>query len=283
MTTHLEKLIDQHGPDWRTWILENLERGCAPLTMLRDMVNAVWTLAAAETALDEGLAILGLSSNWKSPMPTLPDADQFEIDGRTISVRGRFASPRAAMLEGILSAQECADLIDYARSKGLKPSSVVDDGTGESVAHHARTSSSIHFKRAESPLINQIEQRLADMTGWPVARGEGLQVLRYEPGQQYKPHFDWFDPAKTGAAVHLKRGGQRVATTVLYLASAEAGGGTRFPKAGTTVLPPVGGAIFFNDVNALGEPDEMSLHSGEPVLRGVKIVATYWQRQDEFA
>jgi hypothetical protein len=42
--------------------------------------------------------------------------------------------------------------------------------------------------------------------------GEGLQVLHYEVGQKYEPHFDYFlDEFNT------KNGGQRMATILMYL------------------------------------------------------------------
>ncbi|MBA0672429.1 hypothetical protein Goklo_024741, partial [Gossypium klotzschianum] len=51
--------------------------------------------------------------------------------------------------------------------------------------------------------------------------GEGLQVLHYEVGQKYEPHFDYFvDEYNT------RHGGQRMATMLLYL-----GGETIFPNA----------------------------------------------------
>lgn len=42
--------------------------------------------------------------------------------------------------------------------------------------------------------------------------GEGLQILHYEVGQKYEPHFDYFmDEYNT------KNGGQRIATVLMYL------------------------------------------------------------------
>lgn len=42
--------------------------------------------------------------------------------------------------------------------------------------------------------------------------GEGLQVLHYEIGQKYEPHYDYFmDEYNT------RNGGQRIATVLMYL------------------------------------------------------------------
>ncbi|CAN7119866.1 unnamed protein product [Brassica rapa subsp. narinosa] len=56
--------------------------------------------------------------------------------------------------------------------------------------------------------------------------GEGLQVLHYEEGQKYEPHYDYFvDEFNT------KNGGQRMATMLMYLTDVEEGGETVFPAA----------------------------------------------------
>ncbi len=88
------------------------------------------------------------------------------------------------------------------------------------------------FERGEAPLIQRIEQRIAALLHWPVEKGEGLQILRYRPGAQYRPHFDYFDPAQPGTAAVLKRGGQRVGTLIMYLHVPQGGGGTVFPDVG---------------------------------------------------
>lgn len=278
-----QSALDLHGASWRDWIIENLERRCDPEELLNRMIKTTWKYEQAVLALSEGLAVLSMPPvAWRPRVPAIPDEDTIQLGERVIRVLGRFSNPRAALLDGLLSPDECGNLIDYAYSKGLNKSGVVDGETGESVKHHARTSTSVFLTRAETPLIDTIEQRLAQLTNWPISHGEGLQVLRYEAGQEYKPHFDWFDPKKPGSANHLKRGGQRVGTTVIYLATPEEGGGTQFPKSGVQVYPRAGGAIFFADVDVSGRPDEMSLHSGMPVIKGSKIVATYWQREGPF-
>ena len=281
-TVERDSALDRHGADWRRWVVDNLNRGCAPQRMLEDMTRSTWDVEHAQLALDEALGLLGKVLDWKPLIPTVANPAQQAQSQSGYAVLCRITRPRAVLLDGLLSPDECAQVIEYAHEKGLARSGVVDPASGDSVAHAARTSTSVFFTRAETPLIDALERRLASITGWPVTHGEGLQVLRYEHGQQYKPHFDWFDKSKTGAASHLSRGGQRLATTVVYLSVAESGGGTFFPEAGIEVSPRIGGGIFFNNVDLLGRPDGMSLHSGTPVIDGVKIVATYWQRESEF-
>jgi prolyl 4-hydroxylase len=249
--------------------------------MLQDML-VVWDKEDALMALFEGTTILGEKLPETKGRPLVAEQNYIDVDGQKVEVLCRLNRPNAALLSNVFSEEECAELIQYATSKGLKNSGVVDAETGKSIDHEARTSTSVCMTRFETPLVEKLEKRLAELTGWPVENGEGLQILRYEIGQQYKPHFDWFDPKKVGGVAHLARGGQRVATTVVYLSIPEDGGGTKFSEVGLEVNPRVGGAIFFNDVDEFGEPEKISLHSGTPVIKGYKIVATYWQRERPF-
>ena len=110
--------------------------------------------------------------------------------------------------------------------------------------------------------------------------GEGVQVLNYQPGAEYKPHYDYFDPAAPGTPTILKRGGQRVGTLVMYLNNPERGGGTTFPDVGLEVAPQRGNAVFFSYDRP--HPSSQTLHGGAPVVSGEKWVATKWLREREF-
>ncbi|CAH9118128.1 unnamed protein product [Cuscuta europaea] len=94
----------------------------------------------------------------------------------------------------------------------MAKSTVVDSKTGKSKDSRVRTSSGMFLKRGRDQVVNSIEKRIADYTFIPVENGEGLQVLHYEVGQKYEPHFDYFlDDFNT------KNGGQRIATLLMYL------------------------------------------------------------------
>ncbi|MEY4256147.1 MAG: hypothetical protein RLZZ141_1374 [Pseudomonadota bacterium] len=279
---NLKTPLSIHGADWYQWVIDNLERQCDPIGMYDRMVEKVWTHDQAILALDAAVQLTGRDPNWKPPAPVLPSQDWLQIGPRNVSVLLRSEKPRAALIDGLLSAEECQSLIEFAFSRGLRTSGVVDDLTGESVEHQARTSTSVSFKRGETPLIAELENRMTQLTSWPIERGEGLQILRYQHGQQYKPHLDAFRSDLEGGKRHLQRGGQRVATTVIYLASPVEGGETAFPNSALKMKPKVGGAVFFHDLDPLGRIDPTSLHAGNPVVEGEKIVATYWQREGAF-
>ena len=42
----------------------------------------------------------------------------------------------------------------------------------------------------EWPFVHALNRRIAAASGTDVAQGEALQILRYAPGQQYRPHLD---------------------------------------------------------------------------------------------
>ena len=121
---------------------------------------------------------------------------------------------------------------------------------------------------------------MAALMNWPLENGEGLQVLRYGPGAEYKPHYDYFDPAQPGTPSILKRGGQRVASLVCYLNTPERGGATVFPDVQLEVAPVKGNAVFFSYDRA--HASTRSLHGGAPVVEGEKWVATKWVREGRF-
>jgi prolyl 4-hydroxylase len=136
------------------------------------------------------------------------------------------------------------------------------------------------FQRGENELVRRIEQRIARLVNWPEENGEGLQILQYGPGAEYKPHYDYFDPAEPGTPTIVKRGGQRVGTLVMYLAEPGKGGGTVFPDVHLEVAPRKGNAVFFSYERP--HPSTRTLHGGQPVIEGEKWIATKWLRERRF-
>lgn len=214
------------------------------------------------------------------PGPNLSGSDNFlDLGDRQVSVLLSLTNPYLVLLGDFLSDDECDALIAAARPR-IARSLTVENQTGGEVIHKDRTSHGMFFQRGETELITRIEARIARLVRWPIEKGEGIQVLNYQPGAEYKPHYDYFDPAHPGSAPFLKRGGQRVGTLVMYLNNTERGGGTNFPKVGLEVAPQRGNAVFFSYDRP--HMDTVSLHGGSPVLAGEKWVATKWLREQEF-
>jgi len=201
------------------------------------------------------------------------------IDTADRGVRILFAlnAPRVVLFGGLLSAEECDEMVRLATPK-LSRSTVVNAATGAYDVHEARTSRGAHFERGENELVRKIEERIADLTSMPVENGEPIQILHYLPGAEYKPHFDYFDPKLQGNDKVLAMGGQRIATLIMYLNDVESGGSTIFPDIGLDVLPHKGNAVFFAYSSERGELDSRTLHGGSPVAGGEKWIATKWIR-----
>lgn len=280
--------FSQLAPDWQDWLMLNVKRQCDGRSLITDLTErGGFSREVSEQALAEArrrLIVVAGVGEPPAPQPRpSPDCRGNIIDAgdRSVDVLMAVDIPRIVLLRNVLSDEECDALVAEAEAR-MERSTVVDDTTGITTLNAHRTSSGAFFQRGESPLVTAVEQRLARIARWPVERGEGLQVLRYAPGGEYRPHFDWFDPALPGPRRHLSVGGQRVGTFVMYLADVEAGGGTGFPELGLEVRPQKGSAVFFANVDAFGRPDRKTLHAGQVVAKGVKYIATKWLREAEY-
>lgn len=213
-------------------------------------------------------------------MSELPGFDRAAISaavrGRLIAVPGIFHMPAPIdifLLRNFLSAEECAGLIALIDAD-RQPSTLFAPDRDPAF----RTSESCNLKRSE-PLVHAIEQRLSTLTGIDPAYGETVQGQRYAPGQQFKPHHDFFHTDQPYWPHQEKIGGQRTWTAMIFLNQPEAGGQTDFPDAGVRVTPRTGNLLAWNNLDALGEPEPRTLHQGMPVEAGVKYVITKWFRE----
>jgi prolyl 4-hydroxylase len=276
-------------PELRKWIIEQAEAGCRPQDVIEAMKTSGWqedvAIKAMEQTLREHLAQLppdesDLPTATEVPEPALEGQPAFiEAGKREVKVLTVMKHPRVVVFGGLLSDDECEGLMNLAKPR-LVRSETVDNATGGSEVNVARTSDGMFFERGEHALIQRIESRIAELLRWPLDHGEGLQILRYRPGAEYRPHHDYFDPVHPGSARILERGGQRVGTLVMYLNTPERGGGTTFPEVGLEVAPIRGNAVFFSYNRA--HVSTKTLHGGAPVLAGEKWVATKWLRQGVF-
>ncbi|KAK8507179.1 hypothetical protein V6N13_069972 [Hibiscus sabdariffa] len=204
--------------------------------------------------------------------------------------------PRAFVYEGFLTDLECDHLISLAKSE-LKRSAVADNVSGKSKLSEVRTSSGMFIDKAKDPIVAGIEDKISTWTFLPKENGEGIQMLRYEHGQKYEPHYDYFLDK-----VNIARGGHRIATVLMYLTNVTKGGETVFPQAeesplhttpanddlsdcakkGIAVKPKRGDALLFYSLYPNAIPDPSSLHAGCPVIEGEKWSATKWIHVDSF-
>lgn len=283
-------------PQLRDWVLHNVDRGVPPGPLARDLAQQGFDPAAAASVVETLWAARarGTPVPDRAIEPAHVQAARFRHDGwrlpagnvidagdRRVRVALRVERPCVAVLDDVLGADECAELIALARPR-LRPSTLVDPLSGDDVANMQRSSEGMFFLPQENAMLERIDRRLGRIMGWPVENGEGLQVLRYLPGAQSAPHFDFLMPTNAANQASLARSGQRFSTCVVYLHEPGEGGETVFPEAGISVVPRMGSALYFEYGNSAGQLDPLSLHAALPVVSGEKWVATRWMRTREF-
>ncbi|MER2090480.1 MAG: 2OG-Fe(II) oxygenase [Sporosarcina sp.] len=192
------------------------------------------------------------------------------ITDREIDIIARLEEPLIVILGNVLSNEECDELIRLSMDK-MQRSKI---GTTREV-NELRTSSSMFFQESENEIVARVENRISTIMNIPIEHGEGIQILNYTPGQEYKAHYDYF--SSTSKVIN----NNRISTLVMYLNDVEQGGETFFPKLNFSVSPQKGMAVYFeyfyNDKNL----NELTLHGGAPVITGEKWVATQWMRKQK--
>lgn len=272
---------------WHEWIVANLARGCSNQSMIDAMVRGNFDLARAHAAVLAAAHAQGSPTSICAPAPIagyayetprLAAGNRITTHDREVQVLLRVEQPVVAVLGNVLSEDECDELIRRAADK-LQRSTTVDPtrGTFEVIAD--RSSEGMFFPVNADGFIARLDRRIADLMNCPVEHGEGLQVLHYNAGGEYRPHLDYFALDEPGSAVQMAVGGQRVSTLVMYLNTVAQGGATVFPALGLDVLPSKGSAVYFEYTNSCGQVDPRTLHAGAPVEQGDKWIVTKWMRQ----
>jgi prolyl 4-hydroxylase len=282
-------------PQLRSWIEQNLDRGCAPEQLVEGMIAqrfdppiAQGLVRAFQDARATGVPLTADTvridlpeAAYEGDPPRITAGNSIRIGDRVVSVVARVSRPCICVLANVVSAEECGQLIALARPR-LAPSTVVDPVTGENRVAEHRSSEGMFFFPGETPLIATLDARFSQLMNSPIDHGEGLQVLRYGPGTSSAPHHDFLVPRNDPSEQSLRRSGQRVSSLVTYLNDVPGGGETTFPHAGLSVCPRRGNAVYFEYCNGRGQVDAASLHAGAPVTEGEKWVVTKWMRERRF-
>ena len=179
-------------------------------------------------------------------------------------------------LRDFLSPEHCSALIELIDAN-RRPSTIADPNGDD----YFRTSETCDLDAAE-PVVAELEQILAALNGIDPAHGEPVQGQRYDVGQEFKAHTDYFEPGGADFEKFCSKTGQRTWTFMIYLNEVAAGGGTRFKALGKTVQPETGKLLAWN--NRLGDatPNPATLHHGMKVRKGVKYIITKWYREKEW-
>lgn len=226
----------------------------------------------ARTLLNEAAETDENAARHRTLLDKMPLTDDgFPIVSQPAQTIG--TDPEVRHIPRLFTQAECLHIAQCAADM-LQPATVADPRTGRNVANPVRTSDgAVIGPTRETLVVQALNRRLAAVTGTDWRQGEALSVLRYQPGQQFRPHVDAL-PAT---------GNQRIRTVLVYLNDGFAGGATYFVNNALRVTPRTGDAIIFDNVRADGSIDPATQHAGEPVTAGVKWLATRWIRARPFS
>ena len=183
------------------------------------------------------------------------------------------ADPHIEVVQGLFSPEECR-YIQLLADPWMEPAMIyATDGSGMRDPHRDSDNMAV-TPMAEDLIVQAVNRCIAKASGTQYGWGEPLHVLRYRPGQQYRPHHDAHalgPPEK-----------RRIATALLYLNDAYEGGETHFPEIGVAVRGATGDLLIFHNLTADKLPDPRMTHAGLPITRGEKWLATRWIRGSDY-
>lgn len=187
------------------------------------------------------------------------------------------SSPDAVIFRAAVAPEICEYVIAHAASR-LAPSLVFDPTGGGMIRDPLRTSKTASLSTIDLDLaLIALCKAMASAVGEPHENGEFLSVLKYRPGEQYRPHFDSIPPGPD-----FDRCGQRTKTAILFLNDDFAGGETHFIGPDLKIRGRSGDLLVFSTLDAKGCIDPSSRHAGLPVTAGEKWIVTRWFRQKKY-
>jgi len=184
------------------------------------------------------------------------------------------AEPLIHVVDDLLTADECAHIIEVARPAMRR--SQVSGAAGGKVSQ-GRTNALTWVKHGVDDVVMAVAERISTWVGLPLGHAESLQVIHYEPGQEYRPHFDAYDLSTEKGQRYCARGGQRLVTAIAYLSDVEGGGATGFPRLFIDVQPRRGRLLIFHNCRpGTTVCDPRTYHQGKPPRRGDKWAFNLW-------
>eukprot|EP01062_Namystynia_karyoxenos_P012330 TRINITY_DN14431_c0_g1_i1.p1 TRINITY_DN14431_c0_g1~~TRINITY_DN14431_c0_g1_i1.p1 ORF type:complete len:419 (+),score=102.90 TRINITY_DN14431_c0_g1_i1:508-1764(+) len=151
------------------------------------------------------------------------------VRDRRVTLTTLSLAPRVFGVSNFASDEELDELVRTNEDR-LEPSQV---GSYQTRKRSLIRTSSTHFDHT-SPASVALQRRAFQLLGmgWRQELAEGVQVLRYRPGETYNPHCDWFERADLtdNRPDESRTATNRYATLLLYMSNVE-GGYTVFPLA----------------------------------------------------
>lgn len=263
---------------WKNWLLENISRNCNPEELLGILLKNHFAVDSIRETMGEKFPT---NSHLLESLPG-NDIDYKSIAETGITRPGTGLHVQKVLtdklqlyvIEDFLSHAECDKIIHIA-TKSLRPSTVT---TGEMYKSY-RTSSTSDLSLLNDPFVSRIDTKIVRAIGIRPSYSEGIQAQRYEVGQEFKQHTDYFQPGTAEYDKYAGPRGNRTWTFMVYLNTVAKGGGTKFFAIDKTFAPRTGTAIAWNNLHIDGTVNPDALHSGLPVEEGYKFIITKWFRE----
>ena len=173
-----------------------------------------------------------------------------------------------------LSEDECNTIMRISTGKLSNSKVFMKDRDGLDTT--IRDSKQCWLKDTDDALIKKLSDRIAKETKTEISLQEHLQVVKYDSNGFYKPHYDACNSSKYDCERMNKDKGPRYMTFIIYLNDGFEGGETYFPRINKKIVPKMGKAVLFYNVDKDGVILNKSLHGGLNVLNGEKWIANKW-------
>lgn len=188
----------------------------------------------------------------------------------------KFPFTQIYIQKDFFSAEKCQEIMTYM-DQDLQPSAVSNPEDRVIVSEY-RTSSSAFFDYKLTPLGFEIDKKINRYLGMDPFIGETIQGQKYQPGEYYKEHHDYYDIFTEEYKTYTQWMGQRTWTFMIYLNDVEEGGETYFKHLHLKIKPKQGMAIFWNNLWPFGWPNYKTMHEALPPVKGNKYILTKWYR-----
>ena len=281
--------ILQHAtPEMNAWMRAQLHKKVDPNQMVAALVKSGKTHENASLLVSLAMQDVYLGGSHDERIVqrvgpqgdnSVPHAEDHWADGGDRKIRKLMSlgSLDVILYEDFMSEEEI-EHIKRESEPNLQRSRVVGPNMSN-MEVPIRTSDGAFLDLGHDEIVSRVEKRIEHVTNIPASHGEGLQILRYRGAQEYRPHYDFFEPQSPEESRKIEVAGNRVGTLIMYLSDVEQGGGTYFPQLKLSIHPKKGSAVWFGYMGADGVLDMRSEHAGLPVTAGEKWIATKWLRQ----
>ena len=181
------------------------------------------------------------------------------------------------LIDDFFSTIDCDLIKGYIDQKAEKCTLHKAGGKDERIISKQRTSSEICLSYQKHPYFKHLDQKLVDIMNLHPFIGEIIHAQKYEIGEYYKLHDDFFHKGDD-FQVYCEWMGQRTWTTMVYLNDVEKGGETHFPDLKLKLKPKRGRLIAWNNLNKDGSRNIHTKHEALPPKSGKKYIITKWWR-----